>query len=163
RSVPARVRARAAQAELLESLRPERRPLAELLERPTTSSWHRSDEEAHRAYAGKLASGREVAVSLGGGFPAGAPTVVLAAPLAPLDVLDRIAASVEPVLVRVRLFAGERRALRGFGGNPRCVFSHDAITGDEPDLDACEQCHTVFHDACWVDLGWCPILECGNH
>ncbi len=77
-----------------------------------------------------------------------------------LRLLDRIAASFEPVRLNVRVLGGERRAHGGMTGEARCGFCHDHVTGEEPDLVACALCGTVLHDACWNELGRCPVLGC---
>ena len=74
--------------------------------------------------------------------------------------LDWIIATFEPVPVAVKVLGGERRALLGLAGSPRCSYCHADVTGHEPDLVACGLCHTILHDGCWRELGRCPVLGC---
>lgn len=77
-----------------------------------------------------------------------------------LELLGRIAASFERVPLRVNVLGGERQALAGMKGSPRCAYCHEDVTGAEPDLVACEKCQTVLHQGCWKDHGHCPVLGC---
>jgi hypothetical protein len=79
-----------------------------------------------------------------------------------LPLLERAARFFDRVSVRVRVLDGERHALRGAGGEARCSYCHEHVTGDEPDLVACERCRTVLHGACWSEHGRCPVLGCGG-
>jgi hypothetical protein len=74
--------------------------------------------------------------------------------------LHVIATAFEPLALKVRVLGGERRALKGESGGFRCAYCHDGITGEEPDLVACERCQTILHEGCWKDLGHCPVLGC---
>jgi len=78
-----------------------------------------------------------------------------------LSTLADIARAFDPIGIRVKVLGDrELRALRGAGGEARCSYCHDNVTGVEPDLVACTACSTVLHDACWKDLGRCPVLGC---
>ena len=77
-----------------------------------------------------------------------------------VKLLDRVAASFEPVKLKVRVLGGERRAHGGMSGEARCAFCHEHVTGEEEDLVACALCGTVLHDACWGEIGRCPVLGC---
>jgi hypothetical protein len=77
-----------------------------------------------------------------------------------LDALDAAARPFDRVGLHVRVLGGERRALRAAAGGARCGYCHETVTGIEPDLVACEKCQTVIHDACWRELGRCPVLGC---
>jgi hypothetical protein len=79
-----------------------------------------------------------------------------------LPLLERAARFFDRVNVRVHVLGGERHALRGAGGDARCSYCHEHVTGDEPDLVACERCHTVLHGACWTEHGRCPVLGCSG-
>jgi Zn finger protein HypA/HybF involved in hydrogenase expression len=75
-------------------------------------------------------------------------------------VLVKIARAFDRVLLRVKIFGGDRLALVGAHGKARCAYCHDDLTGEEPDLVACDQCATVLHAECWSELGACPLLGC---
>ncbi|MEZ0229225.1 MAG: RING finger protein [Planctomycetota bacterium] len=60
----------------------------------------------------------------------------------------------------MKVLGGERLALAGSEGKARCAYCHEDVTGAEPDLVACEHCHTVLHADCYDELGRCPILGC---
>ena len=80
-----------------------------------------------------------------------------------LSLLERIVGSFDPIAIRVKVLGDrELRALKGAHGEPRCSYCHDHVTGAEPDLVACASCNTVLHDACWHDLGRCPVLGCSG-
>lgn len=79
-----------------------------------------------------------------------------------LGILDRIARAFDRVSVDVRVLGGSRRALLGLEGHPRCAYCHDQVSGDEPDLVACNHCATVCHDGCWREHGSCPVLGCSG-
>lgn len=74
--------------------------------------------------------------------------------------LDRAAALVETKPLKVKALEGERNAACDESGSLRCVYCRDAVTGEEPDLVACDRCRTVVHDACWSEHGACPVLGC---
>lgn len=74
--------------------------------------------------------------------------------------LERAAALVETKPMNVRVLGGERDVVCDPEGKTRCAYCRDGITGDEPDLVACERCRTVLHDACWGEHGACPMLGC---
>ncbi|MBI3724787.1 hypothetical protein HY251_12660 [bacterium] len=77
-----------------------------------------------------------------------------------LEVLSTVARELEQVELDVRVLRGERRAIRGDLGRARCAYCHADVTGEEPDLVACESCSTVAHEDCWIELGHCPVLGC---
>lgn len=77
-----------------------------------------------------------------------------------LSLLDEIVGAFEPVPVKVTVLGGERRALLGLSGNPRCSYCHADVTGEETDLVACALCRTILHDGCWREHGHCPVLGC---
>lgn len=77
-----------------------------------------------------------------------------------LEWLDRAAATFDRVTLPVKVLGGERKALGDGKGGTRCAYCHGGIDGGEPDLIACEQCHTVLHDECWREHGRCPLLGC---
>jgi hypothetical protein len=70
-----------------------------------------------------------------------------------LDLLAQTACGLDRVRVRVQALAGTQ-------GRPRCAYCHADVSGEEPDLVACATCTTVLHDACWTELGRCPVLGC---
>ncbi len=76
------------------------------------------------------------------------------------DFLDEIARAFDRKPVQVRALGLERRALADQEGRLRCSYCHEHVTGDEPDLVACESCATVLHGACWDEHGGCPIWGC---
>jgi hypothetical protein len=76
-----------------------------------------------------------------------------------LELTAAIAQHFDRVVVKVRALGREHRALRGPRG-PRCAYCHADVTGDEPDLVACERCSAVLHDGCWQELGRCPVFGC---
>jgi hypothetical protein len=78
-----------------------------------------------------------------------------------LEVLRRAAALFDRAPLRVRILGGERRALCA-GGKARCAYCHADVSGDEPDLVACELCATVLHASCWDELERCPVLGCAG-
>jgi hypothetical protein len=81
-----------------------------------------------------------------------------------LDALDAVARALERRPLTVRLLGGERHALVDEHGKTRCPYCHGGLTGDEPDLVACEKCATVLHAGCWEEHGGCPLLGCtGKH
>lgn len=77
-----------------------------------------------------------------------------------LTTLLRAAALVDAKRVQVRVLGGTRRLVLGPRGTTRCAYCRADVTGDEPDLVACERCTTVVHDACWDEHGRCPIFGC---
>jgi hypothetical protein len=77
-----------------------------------------------------------------------------------LDLLAATARAFDRVNIAVKVLGGERLALAGVHGQPRCAYCHAAVTGEEPDLVACDRCGTVLHEACWSELGRCPLLGC---
>ncbi len=80
-----------------------------------------------------------------------------------LRVLADIARTFDPIGIRVQVLGDrELRAIRGANGDARCSYCHDHVTGAEPDLVACAACNTVLHDACWKELGRCPVLGCSG-
>jgi hypothetical protein len=74
--------------------------------------------------------------------------------------LGALARELERVAVPVRVLGGERRAFRGRATHARCAYCHEDVTGEEPDLVACRACATIAHDACWAELGRCPVMGC---
>jgi hypothetical protein len=100
----------------------------------------------------------------------GRPNIVATIPLAAvpkvgdyvsfLDLLVGTAAALDRVTIEVRVLGGERFALSGVHGRPRCAYCHADVTGREPDLVACGRCGTVLHEACWNELGRCALLGC---
>jgi hypothetical protein len=86
-----------------------------------------------------------------------------ASPVAARDMgtLLRVLAEAAPSFERVRLevHGFERRAFAR-AGVPRCAYCHVDVSGTERDLVACERCSTVLHEACWEELGHCPVLGC---
>jgi hypothetical protein len=80
-----------------------------------------------------------------------------------LSLLERIVGCFDPIAIRVKVLGDrELRALKGAHGEARCSYCHDHVTGDESDLVACASCNTVLHDACWQELGRCPVLGCSG-
>jgi hypothetical protein len=77
-----------------------------------------------------------------------------------LRLLERAAAHVECKPLRVSVLEGERNALCDASGAVRCAYCREGVTGDEPDLVACDRCRTVVHDPCWEEHGACPVLGC---
>jgi hypothetical protein len=77
-----------------------------------------------------------------------------------LATLDEAASFFDRVPIKVRGFAGMKRAFRSASGALRCAYCHDGISGDEPDLVACPRCATALHDHCWAEHGRCPVLGC---
>lgn len=77
-----------------------------------------------------------------------------------LDLLAATARAFDRVGIKVKVLGSERLAVAGAQGKPRCAYCHADVTGDEPDLVACETCGTVLHEACWSELGRCPLLGC---
>jgi hypothetical protein len=77
-----------------------------------------------------------------------------------LALLAAVARLVARVPITVRILGGERRALVGASGQARCGYCHEDVTGEEPDLVACDHCRTVAHAECWVELGRCPVIGC---
>jgi hypothetical protein len=77
-----------------------------------------------------------------------------------LDLVVAAAKSVDRGALDVTILGGERRAFLGLGGKPRCGFCHEDLTGEEPDLVACDRCSTVVHDECWGEHGGCPVMGC---
>jgi hypothetical protein len=75
--------------------------------------------------------------------------------------LERLVPFFERRMLEVSVLRGARRAFHA-SGSPRCPYCFDAIAGSELDLVACSSCATVLHDACWSDLGRCPVLGCGG-
>lgn len=87
----------------------------------------------------------------------------IGAPLRELLVLlEQIARAFERVALDVRVLGGTRRALLGLEGRPRCAYCHGPVSGEEPDLVACDRCATVCHEECWREHGSCPVLACGG-
>jgi hypothetical protein len=76
--------------------------------------------------------------------------------------LVAIARAFERVNVDVRVLGGERRALRGSSAHARCGYCHEDVTGEEPDLVACDRCSTIAHAECWTELGRCPVIGCAG-
>jgi hypothetical protein len=76
--------------------------------------------------------------------------------------LERAAQAFDRVPIAVKVLGGERHALKDGSGGTRCAYCHGGISGAEPDLVACERCHTVLHDDCWRELGHCPLLGCAG-
>jgi hypothetical protein len=76
------------------------------------------------------------------------------------DRLDAIARAFDRGALAVRVLGGERRAQRDAHGALRCAYCHANVTGDEPDLVACDTCATAVHAACWEEHGGCPIWGC---
>ncbi len=79
-----------------------------------------------------------------------------------LQLLAATARAFDRVGIKVKVLGGERLALAGAHGNARCAYCHADLSGDEPDLVACEECGTVLHDGCWSELGRCPLLGCSG-
>jgi hypothetical protein len=79
-----------------------------------------------------------------------------------LRLLAATARAFDRVGIKVKVLGGERLALAGAHGNARCAYCHGDLTGDEPDLVACEACGTVLHEGCWGELGHCPLLGCSG-
>ncbi len=77
-----------------------------------------------------------------------------------LGLLANTARAFDRVGIRVKVLGGDRLALAGAHGRARCAYCHEDLTGDEPDLVACEACGTVLHEGCWSELGQCPLLGC---
>lgn len=77
-----------------------------------------------------------------------------------LSTLLRCASLIDAKRVRVRVLGGTRRLVVGPRGAPRCAYCRADVTGEEPDLVACERCTTVVHAACWDEHGRCPIYGC---
>jgi hypothetical protein len=77
-----------------------------------------------------------------------------------LTTLLRCASLIDAKRVRVRVLGGTRRLVVGPRGAPRCAYCRADVTGEEPDLVACERCTTVVHAACWDEHGRCPIYGC---
>jgi hypothetical protein len=77
-----------------------------------------------------------------------------------LDALEDVARALERKRVSVRVLGGERHAFVDDSGKTRCPYCHGGLTGDEPDLVACEKCTTVLHAGCWEEHGGCPLLGC---
>jgi len=81
-----------------------------------------------------------------------------------LATLDVAASAFDRVPLVIRALGGSaRKAFRGPHGVARCAYCHGDVTGEEPDLVACEQCHTALHAGCWDELGHCPLLGCTGH
>jgi len=79
-----------------------------------------------------------------------------------LTVLALLTRLLERVPITVKVLGGERHAFRSERGAARCAYCHADVTGDEPDLVACEGCATVLHAGCWEELGRCPVLGCAS-
>jgi hypothetical protein len=79
-----------------------------------------------------------------------------------LCLLDMIARALDRKPLPVRVLGRELSALVDESGKTRCAYCHSNLTGDEPDLCACEKCRTVVHEACWAEHGGCPLLGCGG-
>lgn len=77
-----------------------------------------------------------------------------------LSTLLRCASLLDAKRVRVRVLGGTRRLVVGPRGAPRCAYCRADVTGEEPDLVACERCTTAVHAACWDEHGRCPIYGC---
>ncbi|HZU99577.1 MAG TPA: hypothetical protein VFF73_22900 [Planctomycetota bacterium] len=77
-----------------------------------------------------------------------------------LEVLERAAVAFDRVPILVHGLGIEVSALAGPGGTARCAYCHDGLSGEDPDLVACDRCHTVLHAGCWEELSHCPVLGC---
>ncbi len=77
-----------------------------------------------------------------------------------LETLVGLSASLDRCPIKVKVLGGERRAHVDESGKTRCPYCHDHLTGEEPDLVACERCLSVVHDECWLEHGGCPLLGC---
>ncbi len=77
-----------------------------------------------------------------------------------LVLLARTASAYDRVNIKVRVLGRDGLALAGSTGRARCAYCHESVTGEEPDLIACEVCSTVLHEACYEELGQCPIPGC---
>jgi hypothetical protein len=55
-----------------------------------------------------------------------------------------------------------RLAFPGLSKAARCAYCHADVSGEEPDLVACETCSTIAHEACWDELGRCPVMGCAG-
>ncbi|MBI3723278.1 hypothetical protein HY251_04880 [bacterium] len=77
-----------------------------------------------------------------------------------LALLDEIALAFDRTKIRIHALGTDRFALSGIGGKTRCAYCHEHVTGEEPELVACDRCHTVFHEECWAELGHCGVIGC---
>ncbi|MEZ0229224.1 MAG: hypothetical protein ACAI25_11415 [Planctomycetota bacterium] len=77
-----------------------------------------------------------------------------------LRLLVKTARAYDRVNIRVKVLGRDLFAISGTTGRARCAYCHDTVTGEEPDLVACEVCGTILHSDCYGELGFCPMLGC---
>ncbi len=75
-------------------------------------------------------------------------------------ILERISATLDRKTLAVRVLGGERRASVDAKGRTRCPYCRENLTGEEPNLVACEKCKSVVHDECWKEHDGCPLAGC---
>ncbi len=77
-----------------------------------------------------------------------------------LEALAKLSSLLDSQPLKVSVLGGVRRGHVDEKGKIRCPYCRENITGDEPDLVACEKCKSVVHDECWHEHDGCPLLGC---